>query len=189
MAKLLVGLMSSFVTLAAASLAQTPANAPKPSADYSKEAIVVQKLHVAVSFDRDGKATREYSGVVQVLSEAGAQHYGVLNFHYAGANEDVEIVYVRVRKADGTVMATPAENVQDMPSEITRSAPFYSDLREKHVAVKGLSPGATLEYLVRIRLKNPPIPGQFWFEYNFERDSVVLEEQLSAYQRIWRLQR
>ena len=46
---------------------------------------------------------------------------------------------MRVRKPDGSVVETPAENVQDMAAEITRQAPFYSDLNEKHEAVKGLA--------------------------------------------------
>jgi len=33
-----------------------------------------------------------------------------------------------------------------MAAEITRQAPFHSDIREKHSAVKGLSPGDVLEY-------------------------------------------
>ena len=45
---------------------------------------------------------------------------------------------MRVHKADRSTLNTPPENVQDLDSEITRSAPFYSDLREKHVAVKAL---------------------------------------------------
>jgi hypothetical protein len=67
--------------------------------------------------------------------------------------------------------------VQDLDSEITHSAPFYSDLREKHVAVKGLGKG---DILVRShwRTTKPLIPGQFWFQYNFEHDGIVLAERL-----------
>jgi tetratricopeptide (TPR) repeat protein len=90
----------------------------------------------------------------------------------------LDIDYVRVRKPDGSVVPTPAENTQDMPSEITREAPFYSDLREKHVAVKGLSVGDVLEYQSHWRGTKPLAPGQFWFAYNFSHDGIILQEQL-----------
>jgi len=83
-----------------------------------------------------------------------------------------------VHKADGSTVLTPADNVQDLDAEITRSAPFYSDQREKHVAVKGLSKGDVLEYQARWRTTKPLIPGQFWFQYNFLHDGIVLAERL-----------
>ena len=71
---------------------------------------------------------------------------GLLTFPFQSATETVGIDYVRVHKPDGSIQITPPENVQDLDAEITRSAPFYSDLREKHVAVKGLGKGDILEY-------------------------------------------
>ena len=160
-------------------LGQKPNKVQEGPTDFSKEAVVIQRFHVAASFEKDGKSNREYLAVIHVLSEAGAQQFGVLNFGYAAANEDVEIAYVRVRKSSGAVVDTPAENIQDMPSEITRAAPFYSDLREKHVAVKALSPGDTLEYQVRFRTLAPLVPGQFWFEHSFNKQNITLHEQLT----------
>jgi tetratricopeptide (TPR) repeat protein len=55
---------------------------------------------------------------------------------------------------------------------------LYSDLREKHVAVKGLEPGDTLEYSVRWLVEKPLAPGQFWTSYQFIKNAVVLDEQL-----------
>ena len=76
-----------------------------------------------------------------MLAEAGVKAFAVLNFTYTSANEVVDIDYVRVRKADGTVVKTPDYNIQDMPGEVTRTAPLYSDIHEKHIAVKGVGCG------------------------------------------------
>src|ERR1017187_4730663 len=114
----------------------------KPAAgDYSQEAIVVEQSSAKLVFENDGTFTREDSAKVRIQSQAGVQRYEVLTFSYANSVESVDIDFVRVHKPDGTIVTTPAENVQDMASEITREAPFYSDLREKHVAVKGLGTG------------------------------------------------
>lgn len=76
------------------------------------------------------------------------------------------------------MVETPPENVQDMAAEITRQAPLYSDLHQKHIAVKGLSVGDVLEYQIVEHTTKPLAPGQFWTEYRFSRGLIVLDEQL-----------
>jgi len=70
--------------------------------------------------------------------------------------------------------------MQDMPAEVTREAPLYSDFRQRHVTVVALRPGDVLEYKVAARLKNPLIPGQFWLDAGFDRDIIALDEQVQV---------
>jgi tetratricopeptide (TPR) repeat protein len=154
---------------------------PKPSEtkpDYSKEAFVDEEDLAKVTFENDGTGTRESTLRLRIQSDAGVQRYSVLTFPYQDAFETVEIVYVRVRKPDGTVIVTPAENILDMPSDITRQAPFYSDLHEKHVAVKGLTAGDVLETQTRWHVIKPLAPGQFWTASNFSHDFILLHQEI-----------
>jgi tetratricopeptide (TPR) repeat protein len=102
----------------------------------------------------------------------------LLSFSYPSATGSFQIDYVRVLKPDGSVVETPGDNVQDMAAEITRQAPFYSDLHEKHVAVKGLGVGDTLEFRTEEHTTKPLASGQFWTEYGFTHDQIILDEQL-----------
>ena len=163
-----------FSALAAA---QTGTNAPAP--DYSKEAIVIERYVTRARFQADGTSERETSAVFRVQAEAGVQNLSVLRFQYGSANEAVDVDYVRVRKPDGTVVVTPAYNIQDMPADVTRVAPMYSDIHEKHVAVKALGVGDTLEYLVRYRTLKPEVPGHFWFEHAFTNIAIVQDEEVA----------
>src|SRR5277367_6023760 len=151
---------------------------PDPKPDYSKEAFVIEQSSTEITFENDGTGTREASGRIRIQSDAGVQRYGLLTFAYQNSTENVDIDYVRVQKLDGTSVATPPDNIQDMATEITREAPFYSDLREKHIAVKGLSVGDVLEFHVRWHNPKPLAPGQFWYAYNFSRESIILSEKL-----------
>jgi len=157
---------------------QTPPPHGPAKDDYSQEAAVVEEMSTKIAFDNDGNFTREQTSRVRVQTDAGVQQWGLLSFPFQSATQTVEIDYVRVRKADGSTLITPPENVQDLDSEITRSAPSYSDLREKHVAVKGLGKGDILEYKAHWRTTKPLIPGQFWFQYSFHHDGIVLGERL-----------
>lgn len=177
--KLLVLLLLAGVVLPSAPAQQKAVEKPAPAApDFSKEAYVIERLYTRINEESDGTGTREMTAEVKMLADAGVKAFAVLKFTYTSSNEVVELDYVRVRRPDGTVVKTPDYNIQDMPAEVTRSAPLYSDIHEKHVAVKGLSVGDALEYLVRYRVVKPEVPGHFWYEDSFAKDAVVRDERL-----------
>lgn len=176
------------VAAQAAPAAQTPTLAPalsgsqaapaaKPG-DLSKEAIVFDKLYTKIRQESDGTGTRQTTARIRVLADAGVKQLAVLTFTYTASNQQTDIGYVRVIKPDGTVVVTPDYNVQDLPADVTREAPMYSDIHQKHVAVRGLGVGDTLEYQVMLRTTKPDVPGEFWLEYSFEKDLIILDEQL-----------
>jgi len=108
---------------------------------YSQEPVVIDDLTVKVRWESDGRGTVDYSIRERIQSESAVTSEGVLPFQYDSDNQTLEIKYVRVRKPDGSVIETPLDSAQDLTSEITRNAPMYTDMHEKHVAVRGLAVG------------------------------------------------
>ena len=169
----LVGILCVFMS------GQTPvAKNENAKPDLSKEGVVIEQLSTSIDFNTDGTSKREQRTRVRVQSDAGVQQYGVLSFPYQASVEQLEIDYVRVQKPDGSTINTPPDFVQDMPSEVSRAAPFYSDLREKHIAVKRLAAGDILEIGATWRGDKPLAPGNFWLSWNFTKTAVVLDESL-----------
>lgn len=117
---------------------------------------------------------------IRVQSEAGVQQLGQLVFGYNSANERLEIDSVTVHKADGRTTSAPADAVQDMTAPVVRDAPVYTDFRQKHVTVPGLRPGEILAYHVTTRTHTPLARGQFWLEYEFIKEAIVLDERLEV---------
>ncbi len=165
----LVGIAIFFLLTGTAS-AQVPPS-PKPAKDhpspFSSESFVVQSLQTKIRFESDGTGSREVVARIHIQSEAALRSFGLLAFSYNHSSESLDILYVRCRKPDGTVMPTPLADIQDLDSEITRNAPMYTDQREKHIAVKSLSVGDTVEYDMRWTILHPVAPGHFWFSDNF----------------------
>src|SRR5579871_1022089 len=153
-------------------------NPASAAPDFSKEAYVIEKMRTLLTEEADGTGTRERTAEIKMVAEAGVKAFAVLNFTYTSANETVDVDYVRVRKPDGTIVKTPDYNIQDMPAEVSRTAPMYSDIHEKHIAVKGLGVGDVLEYLIRYRVLKAEIPGQFWYEDFFLKDAIVKDQTL-----------
>jgi len=150
--------------------------APKIAYDYSREAVVFEKLATIYDLNADGTGEKTMTFGADIQSDAAVRQLGVIDLPYAAQNEHPEIIYLRVRKKDGSVIQTPPEDAQDMPSQVSRIAPFYSDLKEKQIPVKSLSPGDTLEYQVKFHLEKPQAPNQFWGMENFTTNAVVLDQ-------------
>jgi hypothetical protein len=90
----------------------------------------------------------------------------------------VEIAYARVIHADGTVVETPPTEAMDMPAAVTRTAPFYSDLKELQLPVRSLRVGDRFELKYRIVRTKAETQGEFWGQESFSETAVTLEQTL-----------
>jgi Flp pilus assembly protein TadD len=148
--------------------------------DYSQESFVIEQMTSGYRFETDGTGRKELIARIRVQSEAGVQQWGQLQIGYNSANERVEIPYVRVLKKDGSVVKAGEDAVQDLSAPIEREAPVYTDYRQKHVTVPGLRPGEVLEYDVVTVIHTPLAAGQFWTEYEFDKNNIILDETLDV---------
>src|SRR5271170_4395592 len=147
-------------------------------ADYSQEPFVIEQYLSTARYENDGTGERDLAVRIRVQSDAGVQQLGELVFGYSSANEQMDIRYVRVRKADGSIVTADADAIKDMTASVARDAPVYTDYKEKHITVPALAPGATLEYDIATRLVTPLAPGEFWLQHNFITTGIVLDERL-----------
>jgi len=155
--------------------------------------MVFERSETVYRMNADGTGEREIHVLLRVQSQGAAQQFGVLSFGYASANETPQIRLVRVLKADGSTVDTPATDAMEMPADVTRQAPLYSDLKELHLPVRSLSAGDTLEYDIVVAIHKPEAPGEFWGAYHFTPPGtgIVLSEVLTLvvpadkYVQVW----
>lgn len=192
-ASLRLSLLSAVLLTSVGAVAQTAA-APSAKPDYSRESAVLEHYTQVYRYHADGTGVRETTAVLHVQDDASVKSWSVLQFGFASSHEHVEIDYIRVRRADGTIVETPAADAQEMPAPITRDAPFYSDLKEKQIPVRSLRVGDRLEYKIRIVSTRAEAPGHFWGEDSVFKPSqgmVVLDEVIElhapkdAYLKVW----
>jgi tetratricopeptide (TPR) repeat protein len=158
-----------------------PDSKSEPKLDTSKhsqEPIVIEDVIVKVRCESDGRVTLDRAARVRIQSESAVNSEGIPTFPYSVGDETLDLRYVRVRKPDGSVVETPVDSAQDLTAEITRNAPMYTDLHEKHIAIRGLSVGDIVETRYVQTISKPIAEGQFWFSYNFIKSAIALHEQL-----------
>jgi tetratricopeptide (TPR) repeat protein len=160
---------------------------------YANEAIVFDHLEMIYKMHADGTGERDMLVKMRIQSDGAAQQFGVMSFAYASAYETPEIKVMRVHKADGTIVDTPGSDAVDMPTEVSRQAPLYSDLKEKHLPVRSLARGDTLEYEVDTKITKAEAQGQFWGASHITPPGtiIVLDEVLKLevpadkYVQVW----
>jgi len=161
-----------------------PATSPKsgtagsPALDYSAEPIVVEHLDAVYDMAADGTGTKITTVVGRIQSEASLKEVGVLTVPYASSTQRVQMIYARVRRSDGTVIETPVDQAMDMPSPVTKEAPFYSDLKQLQLPIRSLRVGDTLEWQGKVTLTKGEIPNQFFGQETFTEGAVVLSQTL-----------
>jgi len=188
----LLRLASAFLMLNAIATAQDVAKT-STTVEYSDEGVVFERYEQCYRMHADGTGERANHVLLKIQSESAARQFSVLSFGYASADETPHIDLVRVHKADGTAVDTPASDAIEMPAEVTRAAPLYSDLKEKHVPVRSLSPGDTLEYDVHTTVDKAEAPGQFWGVHHFtapgttvvRAEVLTLEVPKDKYVQVW----
>ena len=166
-------------TTPAATNSTPQAAVPSPAAndsDYAAEPIVIEHSDSIFSMAADGTGWIEHTLVARLQSDATLKKYGVVSVPYASSSEHVELLYARVRHTDGAVAETQTSDAMDMPSPVTRLAPFYSDQKELQLPIRSLRVGDTLEFKYRIIRTKALAPGQFWGQEIFSDAAVVLSQ-------------
>ncbi len=152
-------------------------SSPHPR-DYSQEAFVIEQYRSVYRFENDGTGRKETIARIRVQSEAGVQQWGQVQVGYNSASEKVEMVYVRVIQPDGSIVKAGDDAMQDLTAPVEQQAPLYTDYHFKHITVPGLRPGDTLEYDIATVIHTALAPGEFWADYNFDKNNIELDEEV-----------
>src|SRR5215213_742202 len=182
---------SFLLTLPGSFSAQTTSNKSQPSQqssevakqkfDYSQEAAVVEQLSNAYRYESDGTGQHDLNLRVKVQSDAGVEQFGQIILEYSSASEKLDMDFVRVRKVDGTVVNAAGSDIQDLAAPVTREAPVYTDLKQKHITVPGLRPGDVLEYHMVWTTHTPLAQNHFWIAHSFvTKGLIILKDELSV---------
>ncbi len=191
--RLLNGVALCFLAIAAAStgakaqrsaaVAQKPAAQASPTSDTSSStslaaALTIELYSVKVRFENDGTGTRQIDVRVKANTAEGVTELKTLSFDYNALNEKVSLAFLRVTKANGSVVEAKPDALADAPAPVVKDAPAFTELREAHVTVPAMSPGDMLSYEAVISTVKPAAPGEFWFAHNFLTSRPAVDEGL-----------
>jgi hypothetical protein len=114
--------------------------AVKPS-DHPDEAAVWLLDEGVLRLEPDGRGTRTYRQVVQVLNEDAVGRYREQEFSFSPGHEKLTVNWIRVVDPNGKVISTAPSHIQDSDIPADMGDPVYSDRKVRRVSLTGVELG------------------------------------------------
>jgi transglutaminase-like putative cysteine protease len=159
-------------------------------ADYPEEPFIYLLDDGVVRIEADGRGTRTYRQVLQILKQEAASQIGEQVISYLHSRERLTVNWVRVLRPDGSVISDSASHEQESDAPTALSAPVYSDMRLHRVTLGGVAAGTVVDRSYTIETIDPLMPGDFLTSWRFtvgeleRRTRFVLDVPASLAPRI-----
>ncbi|HEY3220306.1 MAG TPA: DUF3857 and transglutaminase domain-containing protein [Gemmatimonadales bacterium] len=131
-------------------------------ADYADDDYVYLLDDGVLRFEPDGRSSRTYRQVIQILNQDGAEAWGEQSFSYSSGSEKLTVNWIRVVKPDGAVVSAQPAHEQESLAPVAFDAPVYSDRKVRRVTLSGVSPGTLVDWSYTVERVKPLVPGDYY---------------------------
>src|SRR5437667_5094315 len=131
-------------------------------ADYADDDYVYLLDDGVLRFEADGRSSRTYRQVIQILNQDGAEAWGEQSFSYSGGSERLTVNWIRVLKPDGEVISERPAHEQESLAPVAFDAPVYSDQKVRRVTLSGVAPGTLVDWSYTVERVKPLVPRDFY---------------------------
>src|SRR5437773_1059700 len=131
-------------------------------ADYPDDDYVFLLDDGVVKFEPDGRGSRTYRQIVQVLTQDGAEAWGEQSFSYSGGSERLAVNWIRVLKPNGEVVSARPSHEQESLAPVALEAPVYSDEKVRRVTLSGVAPGTLVDWSYTVERLKPLVAGDYY---------------------------
>lgn len=130
-------------------------------AQYPEERAVFLLDDGVVRFEADGRSSRTFRQVVQILRPEAVDDYREFRFSYSPGHEKLTVNWIRVIGADGRIINAEPAFVQDSDVPARLGDPVYSDQRVRRASITGVEPGTIVDFSYTTEELKPFLPGDF----------------------------
>src|SRR5438094_452704 len=131
------------------------------AADHADDDYIYLLDDGVVRLEADGRGSRTYRQVVQILTREAAETWGEQSFSYVSGRERLTLNWIRVVKPTGEVISSQPAHEQESIAPVAQEAPVFSDAKVRRVSSGGIAPGTLLDYSYTVETLKPVMPGDF----------------------------
>ena len=131
-------------------------------ADYADDDYVYLLDDGVLRFETDGRSSRTYRQVIQILNQDGAEAWGEQSFSYSSGSERLTVNWIRVLKPTGEVISAQPAHEQESLAPVAFDAPVYSDQKVRRVTLSGVAPGTLVDWSYTVERVKPLVPGDYY---------------------------
>lgn len=131
-------------------------------AEYEDEDYIYLLDDGVVRFEADGRGSRTYRQVIQILNQDGAEAWGEQSFSYSSGSERLTVNWIRVLKPTGEIISGQPAHEQESLAPVAFEAPVYSDQKVRRVTLSGVAPGTLVDWSYTVERLKPLVPGDYY---------------------------
>ena len=131
-----------------------------------------------IRVEADGRTTRTYRQIVQVLNQDGVEAWAEQSFSYDASRERFRVNWVRVVNPDGTIISKGPSHQQESLSPVALSAPVYSNGKVLRLTLAGVAPGTIVDYSFTTERFQPPLAGDFYSGWSVHNRRLTRRSRL-----------
>lgn len=146
-------------------------------ADHPEEATIWLLDDGVIRYDDQGRESRTYRKVIQVLKQEAVEPLSEQSFSYSPGHERMTVNWIRVVKPNGVVISETPSHIQESDVPARMGDPVYSDRKVKRVSLTGLTPGTILDYSVTTEELKPFLPGDFFNSWLVNPEMTILRSR------------
>ncbi|HSY83288.1 MAG TPA: DUF3857 domain-containing protein [Gemmatimonadaceae bacterium] len=177
-------LASAFLWNAATAAAQVPPIAPDTiyklavdSAKYPEQATVILLDDGVITVESDGRETRTYHQITQVLRQRAVQGLQERQFTYDPDHQRLTINAMRVLGLDGHVISGKPALTQESDMPAARTNPIYEHRKVLRLSLSGVAPGTLVDAIWTIELRKSYRQGDFFDAWRVTAGTTVLRSR------------
>jgi hypothetical protein len=147
------------------------------AADYPDDDAVYLLDDGVVRLEADGRGTRTFRQVVQVLDEDDLESWSERSFSWAPAHEKFTLNWVKILKPDGTVVSAAPTHEQDSDIPAQMGNPVYADTKVKRISLSGLEAGMIIDISFTTEELKPFRPGDFLEQWSVSMGAPIFRSR------------
>ncbi|MDB4906672.1 MAG: hypothetical protein JWO05_1456 [Gemmatimonadetes bacterium] len=141
--------------------------------DYPDESVALLLDDGVIRLDADGRGSKTYRQVVQILKPGAVEQYQEQRFSYAPKHEKLTVNWIRVLKPNGEVISSTPSHVQDSDTPAQMGDPVYSDRKVRRMSLTGVAEGTIIDYSYTTEELKPFLPGDFFLPWSVSTGARV----------------
>lgn len=148
------------------------------STQYRGEPFVYLLDDGVVRIEADGRGSRTYRQVVQILTREAVENWAELSFSYSPGRERLVVNWARVVRPGGEVVAAQPTHEQESLAPVAEANPVYTDLKLRRLSLGGVVPGTIVDYSYTVETTQPVMPGDFLSQWRVTTGRLVRRSRL-----------
>ena len=138
------------------------------SAKYPRESFVYLLDDGVLRFEADGRGSRTYRQVVQILKEDAIDQWAELQFSFEPRHQKLTVNWARVVMPDGTVVSDKPGISQDADIPAAMGDPSYVEQKVRRLSLPNVRPGTIVDYSYTLEELKPFRAGDFFAPWRSE---------------------